>query len=432
MQKLTLKNGLRVLFAPSTGTDTVTVLVFVRVGSRYEYKKISGASHFIEHLLFKGTTRRPTAQHISRTLDAAGAEFNAYTDKHVTGYYVKVDRKALDLSLDILSDMIFSSKFDAKELNRERQVVIEEINMYRDNPMRHVEDLLEEAMFPGSTLGWNIAGTPKTMTDMPRPEILDYYRGYYQPSNMVLVVAGNIDAKVRSRVDHWFGSHKRSEGTSTPFVPAPGAGTTCAGTTSRPGLGLRVGIQTKKTEQIQIAIGFPSFGIDDTRNPAISLLSIILGGNMSSRLFVQVRERRGLAYFVRAANGPYDDVGVFSIRAGLDKKRLPLAMGTIMSVLRAVVKTGVTGQELADAKTFLHGQLSIRMEDTFNRAEWFARQEMFHTEMETPQAYMKKIDALTAADVKRVAKEVIDFERMSLAAVGPYKDRTDFLKKAGL
>ncbi len=423
MQKLTLKNGLRVLFAPSEGTDTVTVLVFVRVGSRYEYKKINGASHFIEHLLFKGTKRRPTAQHISRALDAVGAEFNAYTDKFVTGYYVKVDRKSLELSLDILSDMIFSSKFDVKELNRERNVVIEEINMYRDNPMRHVEDLLEEAMFPGSTLGWNIAGTPKTMTDMPRSEILDYYHSYYQPSNMVLVVAGNIDAKARSVIEARFGksrSHKPSSAFAA-YVDRHDAR-----------LAPTVGLQTKQTEQIQIAIGFPSFGIDDERNPALGLLSIILGGNMSSRLFVQVRERRGLAYFVRASNGPYDDVGVFGIRAGLDKKRLPLAMETIMNVLRSVVKNGVTAQELKDAKTFLHGQLSIRMEDTFNRAEWFARQEMFQSEMETPQSYMKKVDAITIADVKAAAKQVIDFSRMSLAVVGPYKSREDFLKKAGL
>lgn len=422
MQKFSLKNGLRILFAPSEGTETVSVLVFVRVGSRYEYKKINGASHFIEHLLFKGTKRRPTAQHISRTLDAVGAEFNAYTDKHVTGYYVKVDHKAFDLSLDILSDMIFSSKFDAKELNRERNVVIEEINMYRDNPMRHVEDLLEEAMFPGSTLGWNIAGTPQTMTDMPRTEILDYYHAYYQPSNMVLVVAGNIDAKARARIEHWFGQ-KRHAQSLAPFIPH---------VTRRPRPGPCLGIQTKHTEQIQLAIGFPSFGIDDDRNPVLSLLSIILGGNMSSRLFVQVRERRGLAYFVRASNGPYDDVGVFSIRAGLDKKRLPLAMETIMKELRVVVQNGVTQQELKDAKTFLHGQLSIRMEDTFHRAEWFARQEMFQKEIQTPQSYMKKVDAFTAVDVKVVAKEVIDFRKMSLAAVGPYKNREDFLRKAGI
>lgn len=420
----TLKNGLRVLLAPSDGSQTVTVLVLVRVGSRYENKILSGASHFIEHLLFKGTKKRPTAQHISRALDALGAEFNAFTDKHLTGYYVKVDRSALSLALDILSDMIFASKFDAAELKRERTVVIEEINMYRDTPMRHVEDLLEEAMFVGNTLGWNIAGTPKSMTDMPRKEILDYYSEYYQPSNMLLVVAGNLDANTNVQVERAFGKTSVGDRELAPFVPFLEK--------SRLEHAPYVRIQSKKTEQIQIAIGFPSSGIDDPRNFGLSLLSIILGGNMSSRLFVQVRERRGLAYSVHASNSSYDDVGVFSIRAGIDKRRLALAMNTIFGELRKVVRTNVTTQELKDAKTFLHGQISIRMEDTFHRAEWFAKQEMFKKKMLTPEQYMKQIDALTALDLKRVAKEVLDFSRMSIAVVGPYRDRADFLRKANI
>ncbi len=424
MQTTKLKNGLRVLFAPSQGTDTVTVLVLVRVGSRYEYKKLNGASHFIEHLLFKGTKKRPTAQHISRALDALGAEFNAYTDKHVTGYYVKVDRRALNLALDILSDMIFHSKFDASELNRERSVVIEEINMYRDTPMRHVEDLLEEAMFSNQTLGWNIAGTPQTMMNMPREEILDYYQAYYQPSNMVLAVAGNIDAKEKRAVERYFG--RARDGKNKPTIFAAFADKN----NRREAPPVR--LQNKKTEQIQIAIGFPSFGMDDSRQPALSLLSIILGGNMSSRLFVEVRERRGLAYSVRATNTAYDDIGVFSIRAGLEKKRMPLAMQTILNELKKVLRSGVTVEELKNAKTFLHGQLSIRMEDTFEQAQWFANQAMFKKEKKSLPQFLEIIDALTLHDVKQVAKEIIDFSRMSLAVVGPYKKKEDFLKKAGI
>ncbi len=424
MQSFTLENGLRVLFAPAKGTDTVTATVLVRVGSRYEYKKLNGASHFIEHLLFKGTKRRPTAQHISRALDAIGADYNAYTDKYVTGYHTKVDRNNLDLALDILSDMLFNSKFDPKEVNRERTVVIEEINMYKDNPIQHVEDLLEDAMFAGSTLGWNIAGTAKTMTEMPLKEILAYHKTYYRPSNMVLVVAGNIDAGAKTIVEKHFGGHKKQTDHTAPFVPfvAKDAGEKAP----------LVRLQTKKTEQIQLAIGFPSYGIDDDRNTALSLLSIILGGNMSSRLFVQVRERRGLAYFVRAANHAYDDVGAFMVRAGLDKKRLPLAVETIMKELRSLAKAGVTETELKDAKTFVRGQLSIRMEDSSNRAEWFAREAMFERKIHSPQIYLELIDKVTTAEIKKIAKELIDFSKMSLAVVGPYKDRADFLKKARL
>lgn len=422
MQQYKLKNGLRVMMVPSEGTETVTVLVLVRVGSRYEYKTLSGASHFIEHLLFKGTKKRPTAQHISRALDALGAEFNAYTNKHVTGYYIKVDKSALPLALDILSDMIFASKFDPKEVQRERSVVIEEINMYRDTPMRHVEDLLEEVVFAGNTLSWNIAGTPKSMTLMPRDEILAYYGAYYQPANMVLTVAGNIDAKAKKLIESHFGAAKagKIQGDSyEPFVSK-----------TKKDPGPAVNIQTKKTEQIQVALGFPSFGIGDERNVALQVLSIILGGNMSSRLFVQVRERRGLAYAVRATNCPYDDVGVFTIRAGLDKKRLPLAMQTIVSEVRKIAKTAVSAHELAEAKTFIHGQMSIRMEDTFDRAEWYAEQELFEQTQLSPQEYLKKIDGLTAAELKKVAKEVLDESKMSIGVVGPYADRADFLKKA--
>jgi len=424
MQHYTLKNGLRVLLAPAKGTDTVTAVVLVRVGSRYEYQKLNGASHFIEHLMFKGTKRRPNAQAISRTLDAIGADYNAYTEKHVTGYHMRVDRGSLGLALDMLSDMVFHSKLDPTELNRERNVVIEEINMYQDNPMQHVEDLIEEAMFDGNTLGWNIAGTSETMTKMPRKEILAFYHQYYQPSNMVVVVAGNIDNTVKALIEKRFGMIKDTGETPAMFAPfiQPTASAEAP----------FVRLQTKETEQIQLAIGFPSFGVDDARNPALSLLSIILGGNMSSRLFVQVRERRGLAYFVRASNHLYDDVGTFLVRAGLDKKRLPLAMKTIMEQLKSVVKNGVTALELKNAKTFVHGQLSIQLENSASRAEWLARQFLFQKTVHDSQDYLKRIQRVTSPDMKRVAQEVIDFSKMSLAVVGPYKDREDFLKNAGL
>ncbi len=424
MKTYTLKNGMRILLAPAKGTQTVTAVVLVRVGSRYEYQKLNGASHFIEHLMFKGTKRRPTAQDISRTLDAIGADYNAYTEKHVTGYHMRVDQASLGLALDILSDMVFESKLDPTELNRERNVVIEEINMYQDNPMHHVEDLIEEAMFDGNTLGWNIAGTTQTMTDMPRKEIVEFYRHYYQPSNMVVVVAGNIDASVKQHIEKRFGKivdHGHSPKTFAPFVPP---------TSSAEAPFVR--LQTKETEQIQIAIGFPSYGVDDSRNPALSLLSIILGGNMSSRLFVQVRERRGLAYFVRASNHLYDDVGTFLIRAGLDKKRLPLAMKTIMEQLKSVVKNSVTAAELKNAKTFVHGQLSIQLENSASRAEWLARQFLFQKTVDDPQTYLKRIDRVSVGDLKRIAGDVLNFSQMSLAAVGPYTDREDFLRKAEL
>ncbi len=422
IEKYSLDNGMRVLLVPTKGTDTVSAIVLVRVGSRYEYKRINGASHFIEHMMFKGTRRRPTSQHITRTLDAIGASYNAFTDKHVTGYYVKVDKSHLGLGIDLLDDMLFASKVDAGEMDRERGAIVEEINMYEDNPMYFINDLIERVMFDGGTLGWEIAGTPKIIKEMDRDEMYAFYEKYYQPSNMTLVVAGNIDKNVRSLIATKFGKRKDKVLDREVYEPA--------GLPAKQKLP-RVGLQIKQTEQVQIALGFPSFGVQNEKNVALGLLSTILGGNMSSRLFSEVRERKGLAYFVRTYNGAYDDVGSFMIRAGLDKKRLELAMKTIMKELRKIKRDGVTTRELRDAKTFVRGQMAIKMEDSFERAHWYAREQLFQKRVRSPQAVIKRMEAVTRKEVHDVAKELLDFSKMSLAAVGPFKGERDLLKQSG-
>ena len=423
MNQFTLDNGLRVMLAPVNGTDTVSVLVLVRVGSRYEPAHLNGSCHFIEHMMFKGTKRRPTAQHISRTLDAIGADFNAFTGKNYTGYYVKVDKSHLHLGLDIIDDMIFASKMDKDELNRERGAIIEEIHMYEDNPMMHVSDLLEEVMFDGSTLGWEIAGTPKIIREVDRDEMFNFWKEFYQPSNMVLVVSGNIDAAGKKWIQETFGKRKSTHktfGSFTNFAP------------HKPHPKPLARVQTKPTEQVQLAMGFTSFCLQDPRNTALTLLGVILGGNMSSRLFVEVRERKGLAYFVRVANDAYEEVGNFMIRAGLDKKRMDVAMTTIMKELRKIVRTPVTAKELRDAKAYVRGQMAIRLEDSYERAQWFAREKMFQSRIKTPEQYLKMIEQVTLKEVHAVAGAVLDFKQMSLAAVGPFKDGNDLLKKTRL
>lgn len=421
--QFTLPNGLRVMLAPVNGTDTVSVLVLVRVGSRYEPAHLNGACHFIEHMMFKGTRRRPTAQHISRTLDAIGADFNAFTSKNHTGYYVKVDKSHLRLGLDIIDDMIFDSKMDKDELDRERGAIIQEIHMYEDNPMMHVSDLLEEVMFDGSTLGWEIAGTPKIIREVDADELCAFWKKFYQPSNMVLVVSGNMDERVRSWINETFGKRNSLHKTFDGFEPFAH---------HKPHRKPLARVQNKPTEQIQLAIGFPSFGAQDPRGAALTLMGVILGGNMSSRLFVEVRERRGLAYFVRVANDAYEEVGNFMIRAGLDKKRLDVAMTTIMKELRTIARAPVTVKELRDAKAYVRGQMAIRLEDSYQRAQWFAREKMFHRRVRTPEQYLKEIESVTRTQVHRAAKEILDLSQMSLAAVGPFKDGNDLLRKAGL
>lgn len=413
---------MRVHQLPISGTEAATVLVFTKVGSRNEYAAINGASHYIEHLMFKGTKRRPTTLDISRALDAVGAEYNAFTGKEYTGYYVTIEAGHLPLAIDMLHDMIFHSKYDPKEMDRERGVIIEEINMYADNPMMHVEDLLEETLFKGSTLGWNIAGSPKTMRAMTRDQVIAFRDEHYVPSRMVVAVAGKLDKKTLDVIEKTFGSVKSKPAPKPyqPFKPLP------------PSPKPRCNVQFKNVEQLQVALGFPSFPVADTRNAALSLLATILGGTMSSRLFISVRERKGLCYFVRAENGAYDDVGAFMIRSGLDKKRLPEAMKTILGEVEKVKRSGVTERELKEAKDNFRGRILLKLEESSNRADWYARQELLLGTAKTPEERMKEIDAVTAAEVKKVAKEVLDRSKMAVAAIGPFKDGNAFLKAAGL
>ena len=422
MKHIKLKNGIKAFLVPVEGTQATTVLVMAKVGSRYETPEINGASHFIEHMMFKGTRRRPTAQHISRTLDGIGADYNAFTGKSYTGYYVKVDKSHLELGIDLIDDMLFSSKMDPKELDRERGAIVEEIHMYEDNPMMHVSDLLEQEMFTGSSLGWEIAGTPKIIKEIDRDEMHAFYKKYYQPSNMLLVVAGNVDRRARGWIESRFGRRKDAR-------EAPGGFETLELplANKRP----RARVQTKKTQQIQLAMGFPGYGYQDPRNPAVSLLANILGGTMSSRLFTEVRERKGLAYFVRAAHSSYEDTGVFMIRAGLDKTRLELAMKTIRKEVRKIKRENVSAKELKQAKANVRGQMAIRLEDSFQRAQWFASEMMFQRRIRTPKTYLKRVEEVRPQDIKAAANDILNEKVLSLAAVGPFKDSGALLNASG-
>ncbi len=418
MKSHLLKNGARVHVVPVEGTAATTLLVLFKVGSRNEQLKVWGGSHFVEHLMFKGTKRRPKTLDISRELDRYGAEYNAYTGKDLTGYYVKIESGKIDVAVDLLHDMLFHSKFDAKEMAREKQVIIEEIKMYEENPIMHIEDLLEEAMFDGHVLGRNIAGTAKSMIDMKREDVISYHKNYYVPENMVVVMAGAVPRGALKKIERSFGSVAKR---SIKRLDEPFAG-------KRPPNRLRVRVQNKPVEQIQVAIGFPTPGRAHKDAEALKLLGAILGGTMSSRLFVEVREKRGLCYTVRAGVDSYDDVGMFTVRAGLDAKRLSEAMKVIMSELKKVVRSGVTAKELRMAKDNIKGGMLLQLEDSSASAEFVARQELFLGEAMTAEERMKRFEAVKGSDVLRVARAVIDFTQMSAAAIGPYKTPAEFVK----
>ncbi|MDP1756641.1 MAG: pitrilysin family protein [Pseudohongiella sp.] len=285
-------------------TQTFTILVLFKVGSRYETENVNGISHYIEHLMFKGTKKRPNTASISRELDGYGAEFNAFTGKDCTGYYIKINCEHRTAALDILSDMLHNSKFDEKELNRERNVIIEEIHMYRDNPMMHIEDMIEEEIFDNSSLGWGIAGDEASMAKIKRANIVEFFKKQYIPKNTVVVFAGNMEGcDPVALAKKYFNNTKAKTAPTTEFEKITKPFT--SGTK----------VKHKETGQFQLAIGFPALKYKDPMMPALTLLSNILGETMSSRLFIKVRERKGLAYFVRSIVSPHQDTGALIIRA---------------------------------------------------------------------------------------------------------------------
>jgi predicted Zn-dependent peptidase len=415
-KKVTLKNGIRVLLVPDEHTKAATVFVMYRVGSRYERKKYNGMSHFIEHMMFKGTHRRPATVDISRELDGVGAEYNAFTGKDSTGYYVKIDSRHFPLALDMLHDMLYSSKFEDKELQQERKVIMEEIHMYRDNPMMRIEDIIETAIFEGGPLGWSIAGDQKSMDAITRGAMLAYKNAYYVPSRTLVVAAGNIGADALQAIEKLFGSIPKKK-SAKEFPKFHGKQTAA-----------RAVVEYKDTEQIQLALGFPAYSYFDKRLPALSILGNILGGTMSSRLFIKVRERLGLAYFVRAGADAFEDTGIFMIRAGLTKSRIDEALKTICKELVKIRDNGVTAAELRRAKENIRGRIVLELEDSSDLAGFFGKQELYTNEVKTPEEKFAEFNAVSVAEIKAVAKDVIRQSRASLALIGPFKDAKRFEK----
>jgi predicted Zn-dependent peptidase len=423
-ESFTMNNGARVHLMPFEGTEACSVLVLFKIGSRDESDAVWGGSHFIEHLMFKGTKRRPKTLDISRELDRFGAHYNAYTGKDVTGYWVKIDGAHADVAVDLLHDMLFASKFDAKEMTREKNVIVEEIKMYEENPIMHIEDMLEEAMFEGHVLGKNIAGTAASVLGMKRNDVIRYRDQFYRPDNMVVVMAGNVPKQAMALLKKTFGAAS---------VPTQAVVREARPyTASKPATGERIRVQEKPLDQVQLALGFPTPGRGDKSECAVKLLANILGGTMSSRLFVEVREKRGLCYTVRASHDAYQDVGMFQIRAGLDVKRLGEAYKTIQVELKKIVRSGVTAAELRMAKDSLRGGLALSLEDSSDRAEFYGRQELWYGKVKSPEEWLAGFEKVTRAHVQAAARELLRSEMMSIAAIGPFKDIKIFKEAAGL
>ena len=400
------KNGLRVATAEMPHMMSVSVGIWVGVGSRYEPAELNGACHFIEHMLFKGTRRR-SAKEISQAVEGIGGYLNAFTSEETTCFHARAGHERFAHLVDVLLDMLLHSNFAPSDIAKERDVIKEELAMYLDEPQHQVQELLNAAIWPNQALGRPITGTNQTLDRLRRHELLGFLQQHYLAENTVIVAAGNIRHRsaVRSlaRCTQRF---KRGKGPA--FVAAR-----CDQTTAR----LR--LFTKKTEQTQIALGIRTCSRHDERRYALRLLNTILGENMSSRLFQVVREDRGLAYSIYSTPSFFADTGDLVISAGLDLDNLPRALRLIVRELRRLAETPVSPSELRRARDYVLGQIDLGQESTDNQMNWVGEQLLSYGRIDSPAVVKRRLARVTSADIRSTARDFFRSERLNLALVSP-------------
>lgn len=414
--KTTLPNGLRVITVPMDSTRTFTAVVFIKTGSKYEEKRINGVSHFLEHMFFKGTTRRPTARQISEEVEGVGGEFNAFTAKENTAYYVKVPAEHHALTLDMLSDMLSDPLHKAEEIERERNVVIEEMNMYLDTPMRYVGDLFEGLLYGDQPAGWPIIGTKETLHNIKRPEMVGYFKDHYQATDAAVVIAGHFDENaILAEIEKYFGGLPGGERNTKLAVREAQQKPAAL-------------VFHKATDQTHLILGFRAFDTFHADRYALGVLTTILGGGMSSRMFLSVRERRGLAYYVRSDSDLYTDSGYAATAAGVENGKVEEAIAAILEEYKKIRTEQVLPAELKKAKEFLKGRTTMDLEESNELAFWYGQQEIIKESTLRPEEVFQKIDAVAAEDVARVAHGLFVQEKLNLALIGPFEDKERFQK----
>ncbi|MFH1382955.1 MAG: pitrilysin family protein [Chloroflexota bacterium] len=408
-QKVTLDNGLRVITTTMPQVRSVSISIFIGVGSRYETAPQGGISHFIEHLLFKGTARRPTSREISEAIEGIGGIVNAGTDKELTVYWCKVASPHFSAALDVLVDMLFNSKFDPVEMERERQVVIEEINQSKDSPHQQVNTLIDELLWPEHPLGRDTAGSKESMSALTRDMVLDYLHGQYLPADTVVAIGGNIEppeaeAAIRQAMGQWSNRQPLPE-----YLHYQGQ------------LNPRLKIEKRDIEQSHLCLALPGLSLVHPRRFTLDLLNVILGEGMSSRLFIEVRDKLGLAYAVHSYADHFLDTGSVIVYAGVDPRKLDQAVRAILEQLKKLEQP-VPANELTKAKEMAKGRLLLRMEDSHNVASWTGGQEVLAGRILTIDDVIARIDAITAEEIAGVAREVFISNQLRLAVVGPVTD----------
>jgi predicted Zn-dependent peptidase len=408
--KKVLKNGLRIVTIPMRDNPTVTVMVLVEAGSKYETKEQNGISHFLEHMCFKGTERRPKAIDISRELDSIGAQYNAFTAQEFTGYYAKSDFKHLPKVLDVVSDMYLHPTLPPNEIEKEKGVIIEEINMYNDLPQKKVQDIFLGLLYGDQPAGWNIAGARETVLKMNRDAFLAYRRKFYLAAATLVVVAGQFDEKkILAQVERKFSDINPAK---------PGEKAAVVEVQERP----KILAEDRKTDQTHFVLGVRTFDVFSKNNPALRVLSGVLGGGMSSRLFQKMREELGICYYISASADSFTDHGFLSISAGVRNERLLEAIKAVLDELKLLKTKAVSAAELQKVKDFLVGSMFLGLESSDSLADFYGFQEILRRPVKTPAEVAAEITAVTAAEVKKVAEAVFRIGRLNLALVGPKSD----------
>lgn len=409
-KKKILPNGLRMLSVPMADNPTVTVLVLVETGSKYESKEKNGISHFLEHMCFKGTTTRPNTSDLSKELDALGCEFNAFTGQEFTGYYAK--GKATDFSklIDIISDLYLNPLLKEDEIEKEKGVIVDEINMYDDMPMQKVHEVWMSLLYGDQPAGWAITGPRDVVRSMSRKDFVAYRKAHYTASATTVIVSGNVDTRrVFKEIAKNFkgivvgkksGKKKTLDTQNTP----------------------QIALRHKETDQTHFILGVRSFPIYDKRNPIFSVLGGVLGSGMSSRLFRKIRDEMGVGYYVRAGNSSSTDSGYFAVSAGVANDRLSEVIRAVMNELSDLKNKLVPDDELAKVKEHIIGMMYLGLESSDDLAEFYGTQEIMRREMRTPKEREKIIRAVTAEDIRKMAKKIFVEKNLNLALIGPTKD----------
>jgi predicted Zn-dependent peptidase len=415
-ERTTLPNGVRLLTAPMPQVQSTSCFLMFAAGSRYETAETNGIAHFAEHMFFKGTERRPTSRDIAGEIDSIGGEFNAFTGKEYTGYYVKCAAEHAPVAFDVLVDMIRHSRFDSEEIEREKGVIIEEMNMYFDTPRDFMSGLYESLLYGDQPLGWDIIGRKETVRAAKRETFLDYVEEWYQPTRLVVGVGGRFDGDLLSRVEELVsefapGERPGPDPVALPSYDAP-----------------RVTVHTKQSDQAHVSVGVPSYPLVHPDRYVLQLLATVLGGGMSSRLFTEVRERRGLAYYVFGLNNSYTDAGSLYSQAGVDINRIDEAVETIVRELRRIADEPVPADELEKARNFTKGRFVLQLESPHGTIMFGLRREVLEGQAAEPTEVLEALDTVTAEDIQRVAQDVIARNALNLAVIGPFEDDERFRK----